>query len=90
MIRESTAGKVQKTTKNAGLGQNREICCIRGIAISWRDRLMGNIAKLPIIVRQQLQGQRSLIYCCLRIIFALFAVRAHEEKGTKTFGSKMS
>ena len=27
--------------KIAGLGENREICCIRGIAISWRDRLGG-------------------------------------------------
>ena len=33
-------GKSRILLKIAGLGQNREICCIRGIAISWRDRLV--------------------------------------------------
>ena len=33
-------GKSWILLKIAGLGENREICCIRGIAISWRDRLV--------------------------------------------------
>ena len=33
-------GKSRILLKIAGLGENREICCIRGIAISWRDRLV--------------------------------------------------
>ena len=35
-------GKSRIFQKIAGLGQNREICCVRGIAISWRDRYMGS------------------------------------------------